>query len=165
MLFAGENKCCWWVKENPQPTTHHFTSHVVDISGVGVSPQRLEVHFGSAAITVFVILNSIGRGLLPKGAVFRNKKEAIVPKRARKSRLIKFGKLPISMRDELYGSKKIVYWHLCKSLISSPSSLFLSLTSSWKTWFFDCLHRSRPWAVFYHPWFGDGKLAKSHDLA
>jgi hypothetical protein len=35
-----------------------------------------------AAITALVILNFIGRGLLPKGAAFLNKKQAIVPKQA-----------------------------------------------------------------------------------
>lgn len=34
----------------------------------------------SAAITALVILNFIGCGLLPKGAAFHNKKQAIVPK-------------------------------------------------------------------------------------
>jgi len=36
----------------------------------------------SAAITALVTLNFIGRGLLPKGAAFRSKKQAIVPKLA-----------------------------------------------------------------------------------
>jgi hypothetical protein len=75
-------------------------------------------------ITTFVILNSIGRGLLPKGAAFRIKKQAIVPKAGLE---IKFGKLRILTKEELLagdGSKKIVYWHLCKFLISFPSSLF-----------------------------------------
>jgi hypothetical protein len=35
-----------------------------------------------AAITALVILNFIGRGLLPKGAAFLNKKQAIIPKQA-----------------------------------------------------------------------------------
>ena len=33
-------------------------------------------------------------------------------------------------------------------LLSFPSPLFRSLTSSWKPWFLVCLHRSRPWAFF-----------------
>jgi len=36
----------------------------------------------STAITALVILNFIGRGLLPKGAAFRSKKQAIVLKLA-----------------------------------------------------------------------------------
>jgi hypothetical protein len=44
---------------------------------------------------LFVILNTIGCGLLPKGAVFRFKEQAILPKQAWKSKLINFGKLRI----------------------------------------------------------------------
>ena len=50
----------------------------------------------SAAITALVILNSIRRGLLPKGAAFRSKKQAIIPKLASKSSWIKFSKLRIA---------------------------------------------------------------------
>ena len=49
--------------------------------------------------------------------------------------------------EELSAARKFVYWtYLCKSLISLLPSLFLSLMSSWKTWFLISLHRSRPWA-------------------
>ena len=40
---------------------------------------------------------------------------------------------------------RLTFWVI---LLSFPSPLFRSLTSSWKTWFLVCLHRSRPWAFF-----------------
>jgi len=80
---------------------------------------------GSAAIMALVILNFIGRGLLPKGAAFC---QAIVPKLAWKSssanRALQQGRA--------FAAKNLSIGHLCKSPISFPFSPFFSLTSSWK---------------------------------
>jgi hypothetical protein len=57
-------------------------------------------------ITVLVILNFIGCGLLPNGAAFRSKKQAIVPKQAWKSSSANRA----LQRGRAFGSKKIVYW-------------------------------------------------------
>jgi hypothetical protein len=72
----------------------------------------------SAAITTLVILIFIGCGPLPNGAVFHNKKQAILPKQAPEIKLIK------RELSQPFESKKIVCWHLHKSIISFPSSLF-----------------------------------------
>ena len=40
---------------------------------------------------------------------------------------------------------RLTFWVI---LLSFPSPLFRSLTSSWRAWFLVCLHRSRPWAFF-----------------
>jgi hypothetical protein len=47
--------------------------------------SRLDPKVVSAAITVIVILNMIGRGLLPKGAALLFKKQALIPDMAFKS--------------------------------------------------------------------------------
>jgi len=81
---------------------------------------------GSAAITALVILNFIGRGLLPKGAAFRSKKQAIVPKLAWKSSSANRA----LQRGRAFAAKILSIGHLCKSPISFPFSPFFSLTSS-----------------------------------
>ena len=61
----------------------------------------------------FVILNTIGCGLLPKGAAFHKKKQAIFPKQTLKSKLIKFWQiahLTVEEAGRANGSKKFVYW-------------------------------------------------------
>ena len=61
----------------------------------------------------FVILNTIGCGLLPKGAAFHKKKQAIFPKQTLKSNLIKFRQiahLTVEEAGRANGSKKFVYW-------------------------------------------------------
>jgi len=88
---------------------------------------------GSAAITALVILNFIGCGLLPKGAAFHFKEQAILPKQAWKSKLIKIRQIAHLTEEELeeqMAARNLCIGHLCKSLIFFPSSLFLSLTSS-----------------------------------
>ena len=77
-------------------------------------------------LTTLVILNFIGCGLLPKGAAFRSKKQAIVPKLAWKSSSANRA----LQRGRAFAAKILSIGHLCKSPIPFPSSPFLSLTSS-----------------------------------
>jgi hypothetical protein len=82
---------------------------------------------------LFVILKTIGCGLLPKGAAFHFKEQAIFPKQALKSKINQvrqIAHLTVEELKEQTAAKKLCIGYLCKSLISFPSSLFLSLTSS-----------------------------------
>jgi hypothetical protein len=62
-----------------------------------------------AAITALVILNFIGCGLLPKGAAFRSKKQAIVPKLAWKSSSANHA----LQRGRGFAARKLSIDHLC----------------------------------------------------
>jgi hypothetical protein len=63
----------------------------------------------SAAITALDILNFIGCGLLPKGAAFRNKKQANVPiwtKQARGNQVRQIARFTVEELEELSATKK-----------------------------------------------------------
>jgi len=67
----------------------------------------------SVAITVIVILNIIGCGLLPKGAAYHNKKQAIVSKTELEIKINQVRQIAHLTEEEAgraNGSKKIVFW-------------------------------------------------------
>ena len=101
----------------------------------------------------FVILNTIGCGLLPKGAAFRNKEQAIFPKQALEIKIIQvrqFAHLTEKELEEQMAAKKLSIGHLWgyprygtvivhspQSTVHSPQS---TLTLTLNTLKFSCPH-------------------------